>query len=415
MLYQLSIFQKKINVFLRLLTLTSRFLLIFFLAKYLSTTDLGIYGLFTITISYSMYIVGMDFYTYSTREIARLKNQKSGLFLKSQVLLSIYLYLIFVPLAIFFFIKNQAINQLLFWFFPLLILEHLNQEITRILTIFNEQILSSALLFIRQGIWVIILIIIMSLDNTTRNLSYLFSLWLIAGLITAMLGTVKIKNLNLAGWQDKIEWGWIKKGIKTSLILLIATLSLRGIQTIDRYWLERLAGLDIVGTYVLFFGIASTLLVFMDAAVYSYSYPQLIYYYNSKNKVLFTKLIKKMTYDTLIISFLYGVISILTLPILLKWIDNSLYSTHQNIYLWLFAAMTINVLGMIPHYGLYASNKDSTIVLSSIIALIVFIASVLLYKEDQTILAIPIALCLSFTVLTLWKWTAFLYQSKNHP
>ena len=83
-----------INVALRGTTLASKFLLIFFLAKFLEPKQLGLYGLLTVTIGYALYLLGFDFYTFTTREIIKLKRHEWGGLLKDQGALSLVLYVL---------------------------------------------------------------------------------------------------------------------------------------------------------------------------------------------------------------------------------------------------------------------------------------------------------------------------------
>jgi len=46
--------------------------------------------------------------------------------------------------------------------------------------------------------------------------------------------------------------------------------------TLDRYWLDALAGLEVMGAYVPFMRIANAMLPFLDAGVIAFSYPKLI-------------------------------------------------------------------------------------------------------------------------------------------
>ncbi|MDC4746794.1 hypothetical protein NQ846_17000, partial [Acinetobacter baumannii] len=62
--------KKLINLGLRGLTVLFKASLIFYIAKELNTSDMAIYGVFAAIITYFMYFVGLDFYTYYTREIA---------------------------------------------------------------------------------------------------------------------------------------------------------------------------------------------------------------------------------------------------------------------------------------------------------------------------------------------------------
>ena len=52
--------ERMTNIGLRFSTLGVRFLLIFFLAKYLDAASVGYYGLFAATVSYALYFVGLD-------------------------------------------------------------------------------------------------------------------------------------------------------------------------------------------------------------------------------------------------------------------------------------------------------------------------------------------------------------------
>ena len=57
------------NIALRGMTLGSKFVLIFVLAKLLEPAEVGLYGLFTVSSGYVLMALGFDFYTYATREL----------------------------------------------------------------------------------------------------------------------------------------------------------------------------------------------------------------------------------------------------------------------------------------------------------------------------------------------------------
>ncbi|EGN4249425.1 polysaccharide biosynthesis protein, partial [Salmonella enterica] len=73
------------SVVLRGFTLLTKFIFIILLARFLQTSDLGLYGLISAAVGYGIFIVGFEFYTYSTREI--INSHKGNLFfiLKNQV------------------------------------------------------------------------------------------------------------------------------------------------------------------------------------------------------------------------------------------------------------------------------------------------------------------------------------------
>ncbi len=396
-----------LNLSLRALTLVAKFMFLFFLAKFLDPASVGLYGLFAATVGYSLYFVGFDFYTYTTREILKAKLENRGLLLKSHIALSLSMYCVFIPLAYVAFHYKILPAQLFVYFVPILILEHFNQEASRLLIALSQQLTSTIILFIRQGSWSIAVVAIMMNDVHSRVIELTLIAWTISGAAAAVFAVWRLKMLHMGGWAHKVDWYWIRAGLKTSIFFLVGTLALRGIQTIDRYWLESLGGLDMVGAYVLFLGMAGTLLVFLDAGVFAFSYPKLIQLRQQSQFHTFHLELKKMFLHTLAISFGFGVISLLALPILLDWIGNPFYKLHSGLFAWLLIGMIINAISMVPHYALYANGRDRSILVSHIGGLAVFLVSTWVAAKFDPGLAVPIGLASSFLFILLWKSVAY--------
>lgn len=395
------------NIGLRAITLAVRFFFIFLLAKYLDPTTVGYYGIFTATVGYAIYFVGLDFYVYVSREILKVPSSQRGQMLKSQVALSVLLYIVLVPFAFWFLSENNWPKSLVYWFFPILVLEHFNQEMSRLLITLSEQLVSSIILFIRQGSWAIAIILLMRMESDMRNLDVVMGMWAMAGTIAAATGIWKLKQLKIEGWYLPIDWRWVKKGIEVSIVFLIATLALRGIQTFDRYWLESLGGIKMVGAYVLLISIAGTLLTFLDAAVFAFSYPDLIRLHHEGKSDEVKKQIRILFWQTAGLSIIFGTISWLLLPYLLSWIGNPLYLQAAHWYPWLLLAMTLNAIGMVPHYALYACNVDKPIIYSHMAALVVFILVTAVFSNWLGFQAVFLGLNAAFACMLLWK--AFAY------
>lgn len=388
--------------------MTSRFLFVFFIARFVGPTLLGTYGIFTATVGYALYFVGLDFYTYSTREMLKEKKTEWGRFLKSQLILSLLLYAIFIPSIGSLFSFNVLPRELMAWFFVILILEHVNQELGRLLVAISEQLLASLALFLRQGIWAILVVALMAANAETRTLNYVFAAWAISGFFAAILAMYRLKHLGISGWHHTVDWVWIIKGIKICIPLLCATLAIRGLSTLDRYWLQAIGGTEVVGAYVLFLGMASTMMAFLDAGVFAYGYPILIRTYQKEDSICFRKELRKMLRQTFIFSALFSAASLSILPFLLKWIGNSFYIQNHAIYPWLLLATFVNALGMIPHYGLYAQGKDRPIIVSHLVSVVIFAATTWLLSAIMPLLAVPIGLVSAYGYIFIWKSFAFL-------
>ncbi|WP_447772810.1 lipopolysaccharide biosynthesis protein [Variovorax boronicumulans] len=405
---------RALNIALRAATLASRFLLIFFLARFLEPIQLGLYGLLAATIGYSLYFLGFDFYTFTTRELLKRDRREWGGLLKDQGALSLVLYAFFIPLLSLVFITGMLPRGLLGWFLVLLILEHVNQELSRLLVAISEQLLASVILFLRQGTWAIAITLLMTVDPATRSLGYVLGAWTAAGLIAALVGSYRLAQLGIGGWNKRIDWKWIAAGLKVSIPLLVATLAIRGIFTLDRYWLQSLGGLEIVGAYVLFMGIGGALMTFLDAGVFAFSYPGLIGAHQKKQSELFRENLRMLLIQTAMLSVAFSVVSLFLLPLLLDWLANPLYAAQKYLYPWVLISMVLYALGMVPHYALYAQGIDRPIIHSHVASLVVFVVATWAFSQRWPLLAVPLGLCAAFALVLVWKAWAFFKLTPLH-
>ena len=395
------------NIALRGMTLASKFLLIFFLARFLEPAELGLYGLLVATIGYALYLLGLDFYTFTTREILKRERNVWGGLLKDQGALTLLLYAVFIPLLLLVFSTDSLPWSVAGWFFALLVLEHLNQELMRLLIAISEPLLASLVLFLRSGIWALAVTLVMIFTPETRNLDSVLAAWTLGGLSAFLLAAWRLYRLRIGGWRKRIDWLWIRQGIKIALPLLVATLALRGLFTLDRYWLEALAGLEVLGAYVLFMGVANAMMSFLDAGVFAFIYPGLISAFQKQSKDAFRQGVKKLFIQTASFSLIFAVMALLLIGPLLDWLDKPLYREQQGMFPWILTATVLYALGMIPHYALYAQGQDRPIIHSHIVSLIVFIPATWLFSKQWPHIAIPLGLCVAFFLILLWKLQAY--------
>lgn len=397
-----------VNIALRGMTLASKFLLIFFLARFLDPTDLGLYGLLAATIGYSLYLLGFDFYTYTTRELIKCERGMWGAYLKSQAALTLVLYAVFLPLLSLVFFKGLLPLQVAGWFFTLLVLEHLTQELGRLLVAVSDQMYASLLLFLRSGVWGVIATGVMFIDFNARTLNFVLAAWTLGSASALVLGIYRLKCMRLSGWKTRVDWSWIVKGLKVAVALLVATLAIRGVFTIDRYWTQHLVGLDVLGAYVLFMGICSALISFLDAGVFAFIYPGLVSSFQRQDACAYRRGVRKLFVQTVSLSGCFCIIAFVSISPLLSWLDKPIYLAQLEIFPWLLLATLLYALGMIPHFALYAQGQDRPIIYSHIASLAVFIAATWMIAHYWVPLAVPLGLCASFLSILCWKsWSYF--------
>jgi len=392
-----------LNTLLRGGVLASKFLLIFFLAVYLNPEELGLYGLVVATIAYGIYPLGFDFYSYNTRELIRADKKTWGRLLKSQGALHVRLYVVFLPLFFLVFHFGLLPWRMAPWFFLLIVLEHVNQECMRLLIAMSKPLSASVALFMRQGVWALILSAWMYHDLEARKLEYVLFSWVLGGIAALFVAMHTIRKLPIAGWREPVDWAWVKKGLKVALPLLAATLSLSAISTIDRYWFGHLQGNALLGAYVFYISLAASLISFLDAAVFSFAYPGMVHAASKGDFSGMRDIMKKMFVQVTIFSSVFFIFAVFLTPPILHVIGREVYLGSEDLFFILIVAMIIHAYSYIPHYALYARHQDRAIVSSHAASVLFFIGCVAMLTSFVDVYAIPVAVAATYLMILIWK------------
>lgn len=396
-----------INVLLRGMTLVGKFFLVFFLAKFLVPEDIGIYGLLAATVGFSFFVVGFEFYTYTTREMIGADPGGWLVFIRDQLFFFVVAYLVILPFLFLIFTKGWLPWRYVGWFFLLLVLEHAAQELNRLLVAMSEQLLASVILFLRSGLWCFLLILLMWWLPEARKLAWVFGAWSLGVGGACFLGFLRILQLDKGALSVPVDWRWIGRGVKIAIPLLVASLAIRGLFTFDRYWVENVAGLDVLGAYVLFVGIATSVVSFLDAGVVVFLYPQVVAAAKANDAGAFDKGMKKLFISVLVVLIvLVGAALLVSRPVL-GWVGRNIYIDNFYLLKWLLLAVTIYTLSMVPHVGLYARRQDKAILYSQLLGFVIFFCGVLWGAPQYGVIAIPWSLCLSFLSILIWKFAAY--------
>ncbi|MRI34303.1 hypothetical protein EOPP23_15035 [Endozoicomonas sp. OPT23] len=377
-----------LNVGLRGATLISKFALLFFLAKYAEPEDVGVYGLISVTIGYLLYFLGVDYYTYSTREMLSVDRGKWPEILRNQAVFHVLVYLVVLPFVSIVFITEILSLKYLIPFYLLLISEHIAQELNRILIAAGRVLTASVVLFLRSGLWCYIAIGLIYFKVYEDNLIVTLSTWIVGSVAAAMIGIVALKDLS---WKDikgtSVDWSWIKKGLSVAGLFLIGTLCLRGIYTADRYIVNYLSGVAMVGVYTFYMAVCSAYTSFIDAAVISFRYAKMVEAYRRGDITQFLILRKGMQNAIIGIGVLIGIAAAVMINPVLSILDKSSY-TNQIQFFWIMLASSgIVALSLVPHYSLYAFGKDRVLAVINVVGVLVFFTStytISIYYEGLT-------------------------------
>ena len=250
-------FFKILNVFLRIGGIGSKFLIITLMSKYFDVDVFGNYGLITSIITILIFVLGLDFYNFSVRDILKTSNKQDIL---NKVLVTIVLYFaiysLFVLLGYYTLNSISYIKPYTFLVVSLVITEHLSQEIYRLLIGFKKVLLANILLFFRTVSWSAI-IIYYYFNNTLITIEKIFTLWLFANSLTIiyiLVLSIK-KNFNLL-LKAPLNFNWVKKGLRVSSVFFLATISLKSMEYLNRFVVDYYMGEELAGIFLFYSNIS---------------------------------------------------------------------------------------------------------------------------------------------------------------
>ena len=393
-----------LNLSLRLGMLISKSLFVFVAAKYLELSDLGLYSLVGVTISYGIYLLGLDFYTFTTRELIGLGEEGAAKYIIGQIRFCLLSYLFFfIPLLVLFqfdFLPWNVVGI----FFILLLAEFISQELTRVLIALERTVIASCILFLRTAIWCYILAALFIWVDGTRNIEWILYSWLFSSVFSVVIA---MYLLRFVGWKNvfcqPLELKWIIKGVKLAFPMLLSTLAIKTVFTMDKYSLEYIGGLSLLGVYAVYIGICNAFLSFMDAAVFQFRYPKLVKYKNSNQPELFLLEVKRLVlsvfgYMTFILLALF-----LVSDLVFSYLNKPEYLKHISIYWLLIWAHVLLVISYIPHYVLFAMKKDKWLLFAHFLALLTFLCLIEILNIESALERIAMALLGSMAVAFIVK------------
>jgi O-antigen/teichoic acid export membrane protein len=391
------------------------------MARFLSPADVGTYGLLAGTITYAVYVLGIDYYTYTTREIIRVDQTQWRSRVLNHSVLTGCVYAIALPLLLLVFTAGLLPWTLAAWFFALAIFEHLSTELNRLLVAMSQQFAASVVLFIRQGVAPIATVSIMFGIPAMRSLPTVLGVWISFDALGVLIGLIYVLRYtrNSVSVRFQVDWAWIKRGLPIAFRFLLGTLLLRAFTTVDRYLVDWGGTRELLGVYTFFIGATSAIGAVLSVTVFQFTYPRLVKAAMAKSDGEFKRGVRAMLLQTTVIVGLIDVVALALERPLLAWIGQDIYQKHWWVLPIALAVATIQNLSYVPHYGLYALDGDRAIVGTTAVSVVLFLTVSIIWialTGGQGLLAVLVGLLAAYAVMVIGKTWCLrkLWQKRWH-
>lgn len=403
----IATFPRLLNIGLRGVSLGAKFVLLLFLAVFLEPESVGLYGLLAASIGWTIYLVGWDFYTFSTRYIIGSRQSEIKGILQNKAALYFATYGVLSPLLGFAFALDVLPLEYGFWFVVLVILEHLGLEIGRILVALSRPLTASTMLFLRGGLWCLLVVALFALVPESRDLHVVFALWTLGSASGFVMGVVVLNRIAGKGAAFSLDWSWIKQGLGVALPLMIASLAIRGIFTVDRFWVEAIGDGSTLGAYVLYVSAASAILSFVDAGIVDFAYPRVVRAAKAGDLTDFYREMRRLGASILAVAPTLSLVCWAGIVFFAERLPNPIYGEHLVMLPYVLVAVLVYSLSTIPHVALYGHNKDLVIVASQVAGLATMIATIVLGQSAMGVMVVPVSLVIGFLVVFAVKLAGF--------
>jgi len=354
---------------LRFLTLAVRFAFVALFFRY-SEALYGEYGLVATTVALGIYVMGMEFYTYSHREFLQASGRTSHIFLQ-QLTFMLLAYALILPLFYGFFKAGFLDDSYLVWFYILIVLEHVSVELHRILFTLRKPLTANINLFFRNGFWMLPLLWYFYKGKHV-DLPLILKFWIAGDILSVLIALAALPGLH---WkrlkQFRPDPAWIKTGFFTGIPFFFAVLSLKIIEFSDRYFIDYFFDKETVGIYTFFGNLAILIPTVVVTAVISVRYPELMESILREDYQKFAELFKEFRRQIVIWTWITAAGLLITLPVFLKILGKEARMHYYGAFVLLTLAYALFTLSMIPHYILYGFKKDKVLLYSAVTAMAV--------------------------------------------
>lgn len=352
-------FYKLLNVFLRISGIGSKFLVFTLLSKEFSNSDFGNYSLLTSLITIMIFVLGIDFYNFSIRDILKTNNKDEiRNKISSKFVFFLIIYLLFSVFGFLVFKELSYTKYYVIFVVFLCITEHLSQEVYRLLIGFNKILLANILLFIRTMGWSLV-VFYFAYNNISFTIKNILQLWLFANTITILyvfLTILKNEANNL--FRIKIDFRWIKNGLNVCYVFFVSTVFLKLTEYSNRFIVNYFLGEEIAGVFTFYSSIAILITVYINTVVISFELPALI---KSSETSHINKLFSKFKKSLLIQIVVISILLILIIKPILYWQNKEEFKEFLPLLFFMIIGVSLINYSLFYHFKLYIKHLDKNL------------------------------------------------------
>ncbi|ABS68793.1 lipopolysaccharide biosynthesis protein [Xanthobacter versatilis] len=354
-------FNSLFNLGLRGSSLVFRFLLSFYIIKYLGLEASGIYGLALGAVGIAPALLGWGLNYFVARDIVGLGLIEAVPRVKTRLLVTTLSLtaatLLGLVLAL---VTGYRIGHIEIFITILIWLEVYGMDIHIPLIAMEKSVEANVLVFIRLAAWVPFVMVAGIMFPQMRTLETVFVGWIASYVVALGYLLYVIRDLPLRETLSlPLEKAWVTERLKGSWYIYVADLGLVGLVYMDRYIVSFLLGLKLTGLYTFYWSLANSLQTLMATAVVQLALPMLFKAHNSGKIDQWRRSMRQQLIKTASFSTAIAVALFITCEAFMGYLNMPELAQHRDVFVLMLVAAIVRCCSDLFNVGLTSMRKDN--------------------------------------------------------
>lgn len=348
-------------------SLLVKFVFTIFLAKFLTFSDVGLYGIFSALCIISPVVLGLSIMSCVSRNAVTLPLGETLASFKNYTLYLFILYTVIGITIVFLYLFHEI--PVVFLLFPVvLFLENINIDIYNLTLNLSRPMLANILHSIRTAVWMVLYIIGAAMYPDLRNMQVVLVFWLCGNLAALVLFFFYTRqwDWNLPSPDGRSFSGWFKKEFLHARVYYINALFNSLSMYASQFIVSFLLGLEANGVFVFFQQIITALYNLLQTGVIQLAKPKLVKASKEKDKS-FSALYYRCRKHTNIVAFLMVVAALPGMYFVTLYVGNPLPLEKFWIFLPMLAGFILYCNVDVGNLVFYSRHDDILLLKTSVI------------------------------------------------
>lgn len=356
----------RLSVFaMRISGIASKFLLGLFIAKLMSLTDLGIYGLLQGQVAILPIVLRLGLNRQVARELTDVSHTEQSLLISGYFSPYVILYALALMIA-----AALAMADVIPWLAVIVVGlvagEHLVMDGYDFLIQLRRPFAANVVLSVLSTSWPIAFIVAAYFEPAWRTIYTLSAFWLGGSVAATILITVFLRSHLSAFHLPSIER--VRRSIRASALLYGNSLASTATIYLDRYLVGAFLSLELAGVYFFFWQVGTAIYNLVNSGLMSFARPHLVSAFQAGDDDAFRDLDIQTTRSALMEATLLGLAAACVVWFIVPYLDRPLLIKYQAL-LWLLLAATLaRIIAEMGALRLYCRSRDPLLMKSTLLS-----------------------------------------------